>query len=241
VTSLDPDNGRIKWKYRTEAPVVGGVTPTAGGVVLTGDMAGNFLALDSGSGKLLYKFNTGGAIAGGVITYALDGRQYVATTSGNISRLTFGALGSPTIVVLALGDGKTPARFIDAAKSDGEVPDRKSADNSWKARIAGKLRVWSNALSDKLALWTGSAPAKHDDTVILARGQNVFALNCAGCHGAEGGGLAGPSLKRLHAKLTLPQTVDRIKHPKPPMPALYPSLLSEQDVRDVAAYLHTLN
>ena len=37
------------------------------------------------SGKLLRKVATGGALAGGVVTYARDGRQYVAFTSGNVS------------------------------------------------------------------------------------------------------------------------------------------------------------
>jgi alcohol dehydrogenase (cytochrome c) len=247
VNSLDPDTGKIRWKYQAEAPVVAGVTPTAGGVVLTGDMSGNFLALDSSNGKLLYKFNTGGAVAGGVITYAIGGKQYVATTSGNISRLTFGALGSPTVIVMALDDGKNAAaRFIDAAKEDGEVQDRNSMqERGWRARIAEKVKSWGELARDRLALWTGGAASahgvRHDDAAVVARGQNLFALNCAGCHGPEGGGLSGPSLKSVHVRLSLPQTVDKIKNPKPPMPALYPSLLSEQDVRDVAAYLHTLN
>src|SRR5207302_3767771 len=104
VSALDSDAGKVKWKYHAVAPIVAGVTPTAGGLVLTGDTAGNFLALDSASGRVLYKKDTGGAIAGGVITYAVGGRQYIAFTSGNISRSIFGAVGTPTIVILALGE-----------------------------------------------------------------------------------------------------------------------------------------
>ena len=76
------------------------------GVVFTGDMAGNFLALDSASGKVLYTMPTGGAIAGGVITYSVGDRQYVATTSGNISRTSQSfsplSLGTPSIIILAV-------------------------------------------------------------------------------------------------------------------------------------------
>ena len=68
ITAIDAETGKVKWKYEAGSPVVAGVTPTAGGVVFTGDMAGNFLALDSASGKVLYTMPTGGAIAGGVIT-----------------------------------------------------------------------------------------------------------------------------------------------------------------------------
>ena len=56
-----------------------GVTATSGGVLFTGDLNNDFLALDATTGDVLYRFNTGGSIGGGVISYALDGKQYVAT------------------------------------------------------------------------------------------------------------------------------------------------------------------
>jgi hypothetical protein len=43
-------------------------------------------------------------IAGGIATYELDGKQYVAVTSGNVSRVTFGLLGDPTVIVMAVSD-----------------------------------------------------------------------------------------------------------------------------------------
>lgn len=82
---MNADEGTVRWKYHSDTPVLGGVTPTAGGIVMTGDNAGNFLVFDSDSGKLLRKEATGGAIAGGVVTYERGGRQYVAFTSGNVS------------------------------------------------------------------------------------------------------------------------------------------------------------
>ncbi len=106
VTALDSDTGKVKWKYEAGSPVVAGVTSTAGGLVFTGDLAGNFLALESATGKPLYKMATGGAIAGGVITYSIEGKQYVATTSGNVSRSTQTfyplSLGAPSIIILAV-------------------------------------------------------------------------------------------------------------------------------------------
>jgi alcohol dehydrogenase (cytochrome c) len=109
VHALDPDTGKVRWKHHADAPVVAGVTPTAGGVTFTGDMTGNFLVFDSASGKLLLKAPTGGSMAGGVITYSIAGKQYVAATSGNVSRLTFGEGGSPTLVVFGLGGKAAPA------------------------------------------------------------------------------------------------------------------------------------
>ncbi|HTW38452.1 MAG TPA: PQQ-binding-like beta-propeller repeat protein [Steroidobacteraceae bacterium] len=102
VTSVDAETGRIRWQYHAEKPVIAGVTPTAGGVTFTGDLAGHLLVFDSKTGELALKLQTGGALAGGVVTYEAGGRQYVAFASGNVSRSAFGSLGLPTVVVMAL-------------------------------------------------------------------------------------------------------------------------------------------
>jgi len=102
LTATDPDTGKIVWQYKAQSPMLAGVTPTAGGVTFTGDMGSNFLVFNSVDGKLLFKDKTQGSIAGGVVTYEVNGKQYVAATSGNISRLTWGVQGSPSMVVYAL-------------------------------------------------------------------------------------------------------------------------------------------
>ncbi|MCC6201535.1 MAG: PQQ-binding-like beta-propeller repeat protein [Gammaproteobacteria bacterium] len=116
ITAVDANTGAVRWKYHADVSMTGGVTPTAGGVVLTGDNAGNFLVFASDSGKLLLKHNTGGAISGGVVTYARGGRQYVAVTSGNVSPAGFGTVGQPSVVVLALPE--TPAAPAAATAPD---------------------------------------------------------------------------------------------------------------------------
>ncbi len=75
----------------------------------------------------------------------------------------------------------------------------------------------------------------------VAHGRQLFAQNCAVCHGAQGqGGGVGPSLKNESARKDWAQTQAWIKKPVPPMPALYPSPLSANDVADVAAFVETL-
>jgi len=51
------------------------VTPTAGGVLLTGDLNGNFSRAQRRDGKELYRFNTGGPLAGGIVTYQHKGNS----------------------------------------------------------------------------------------------------------------------------------------------------------------------
>ncbi len=79
------------------------------------------------------------------------------------------------------------------------------------------------------------------------RGKTLFARNCAGCHGPEGGGdgyrLLGPD----PANLTSPSTgrksdaelLKTIHGGKPNMPA-WKGALSEKQSRDVLAYVRTL-
>ncbi len=73
-------------------------------------------------------------------------------------------------------------------------------------------------------------------------GAQIFATNCAVCHGATGaeGGSIGPSLRNESQRMNFDTTVSWIEDPQPPMPGLYPKVLSEQQVRDVAAYVQSL-
>ncbi|GJG89513.1 alcohol dehydrogenase [Gemmatimonadetes bacterium T265] len=102
LTALDAGTGQVRWRYHAPQPIVAGVTPTAGGLVFTGDLGGTLYAFDAASGAVRFTYPTRGAIAGGVMTYATGGRQYVATTSGNVSRTTFKTTGSPTLIVFGL-------------------------------------------------------------------------------------------------------------------------------------------
>lgn len=115
--ALDADTGEVAWNYHADHPMLSGLTPTAGGVLFGGDNGGNFMVFDSATGKILKQVDTGGSLSGGVITYHQAGRQYVAMTSGNVSRTLFGASGRPSIVVMAL-----PEATIAAAKAD-KTPD----------------------------------------------------------------------------------------------------------------------
>ena len=91
----------MRWKQAWKTPLVAGIVATRGGVLFTGDLNNDFLALDARNGHVLYRFNTGGSIGGGVVSYELDKKQYVAVTSGVVSGF-FGGSGLPTVIVFAL-------------------------------------------------------------------------------------------------------------------------------------------
>ena len=100
--ALDAVTGKEMWLREFKTPMLAAITPTAGDILFTGDLDGNFLALDSRTGKTLYSFNTGGAVAGAPSTYLVDGKQYVAITTGNASRSVWKTTGAMTVVVFAL-------------------------------------------------------------------------------------------------------------------------------------------
>ena len=103
VTAVDASTGDVKWKYRSSRPMVASVTATAGNLVLTGELTGDFLALDARNGDVLYRFNTGGAMGGGIVTYAVNGTQYIAAVSGTPSTIWVAQHGgAPTVVVFKL-------------------------------------------------------------------------------------------------------------------------------------------
>jgi alcohol dehydrogenase (cytochrome c) len=101
VTSIDAVSGKQRWKFKAPNPILGAVTPTAGDVVLFGDMGGNFFALDSATGHKLGQWNLGGAIGGGVITYDTGAGQKVAVSTGLTSKIWPTPKATAQVVVLA--------------------------------------------------------------------------------------------------------------------------------------------
>ena len=82
VTAVDAESGRVSWKLQTAKPILAGVTPTAGGIVFTADLAGHVYALDAETGRMLWETDTGQSIGGGVVAYLAKGRELIGIASG---------------------------------------------------------------------------------------------------------------------------------------------------------------
>jgi PQQ-dependent dehydrogenase (methanol/ethanol family) len=85
LRAIDIETGEIKW----EIPQVGapesnysGVLSTAGGLVFYGETGGSFAAVDAKTGNTLWHFDTGRQWKASPITYAVNGKQYVAIAAG---------------------------------------------------------------------------------------------------------------------------------------------------------------
>jgi len=101
LTSVDAITGKQRWRFKAPNPIIGAVTPTAGGVAFFGDMGGNFYVIDSASGKVLWKRALRGAVGGGVITYDTGAGQKVAVSTGLQSKIWPTPKATAQIQVLA--------------------------------------------------------------------------------------------------------------------------------------------
>ncbi len=81
--AIEPLTGKRKWEVPlTDLPSSAGMLVTGGGLVFTGKLTGEVIALDKDTGQALWQFQTGSSVNSTAITYTHKGRQYVTIASG---------------------------------------------------------------------------------------------------------------------------------------------------------------
>lgn len=85
LLAFDPSSGKFAWinPQVGRAQSWGGVMTTATGLVFFADDSDSFEAVDARTGKSLWHFNTGQTLHASPMSYAVDGKQYVAVASGD--------------------------------------------------------------------------------------------------------------------------------------------------------------
>jgi quinohemoprotein ethanol dehydrogenase len=83
-TAITATTNKIAWQKNVPYRVGtgGGSTTTAGGLVLTGDPAGNIQARDAKTGELVWQFQTGFGVEAPPMVYEVDGDEYIAVAAG---------------------------------------------------------------------------------------------------------------------------------------------------------------
>jgi len=85
IKAIDAETGKVMWDYTVRKGGSGnGVLATGGGLVFAATFDGNLIALDDKTGRFLWRFQTGARMRAAPISYAVDGRQYVAISAGNV-------------------------------------------------------------------------------------------------------------------------------------------------------------
>ncbi|HEY9507364.1 MAG TPA: PQQ-dependent dehydrogenase, methanol/ethanol family [Gemmatimonadales bacterium] len=80
--AMDLGSGKIAWQQKVKDPMIGGALATAGGVVFTGTNDRQFLAFDAKSGKQVWTYKADGGVNAPPVSYAVNGRQFVAVAAG---------------------------------------------------------------------------------------------------------------------------------------------------------------
>jgi len=89
VAAVDYDTGKIRWKVKTEQPMIGGVLATAGGLLFTGEGNGLFKAYDSKTGQVLWQDEADAGVNAPPSSYTVEGEQYIVVGAGGNVQLNY--------------------------------------------------------------------------------------------------------------------------------------------------------
>ena len=81
IHAISAETGLTAWKYEQRAGM-GSLVATGSGLLFGGDSNGRFRAFDQRSGKVLWEVNLGSPVTGYPIVFSVNGRQYIAASTG---------------------------------------------------------------------------------------------------------------------------------------------------------------
>lgn len=88
-TAISVKTGKLLWQNRIDDPMVGGALATGGNLVFTGEGNGYFDSFDAVTGKLLWRYQSEYGVNAPPVTYAVNGKQFIAVASGGNSLFNY--------------------------------------------------------------------------------------------------------------------------------------------------------
>lgn len=172
ILAWDPVAQKEVWRVPNTAFGASGVLATAGGLVFSGNHSGQFAAYDARTGAKLWSAPAGARVVAAPSTYTIKGKQYVA--------ILVGARGLPDGQVRTSPfSGNNSRLLVFALDTSAQLPTAKATPRPASA----------NGFTPPLL--TASPET-------VAAGDQVYAANCAECHGANaiaGAGAIAPDLR----------------------------------------------
>ncbi len=101
VQAMNLETMELAWQHRSKAPATIATLSTDGGLVFAGFLDLTFKALDAETGEPLWEENLGAIPSSFPVTYAVEGKQYIAVIRGQPSPYFGSILGSNIRSLLA--------------------------------------------------------------------------------------------------------------------------------------------
>ncbi|MEX1217663.1 MAG: c-type cytochrome [Acidimicrobiales bacterium] len=117
--------------------------------------------------------------------------------SAAVEKTAVTAAAAPAAVVPAAASEPVPA-YVEAALKRKKIP-------FWAMPVLAFLPLWAVIYIGALSPASSGAPSQ------LATGQALFAANCAGCHGAAGGGGVGRVMNEGNLTATFPDMIGMLE------------------------------
>lgn len=211
LSAWDPVQQKEVWKQYLTLPWNGGTLSTDGNLVFQGTSDGELVAYDAKTGEIKWSNDLKNGIVAAPITYSIDGKQYVTVLVG------YGG-------VFALQAGLPPKN------SGGPINGRIVT-----FALDGDLKLPERPRNIEMP----KPPSPIEDQASIARGEDLYHWECHMCHGAGavGGGVLADlryMSEETHEKFNA-ITLGGLYTEKGMVG--FASRLSEQDAKDIHAYL----